>query len=241
MPNNPEWEFTGSNCALKRTRTCHVAYAIESMVASYDAQVRFGLVFYGQQPLYLASGRQPPTGTSVPTCLPGVLNVGLETDGSETICNDPAGCAITPDWIVPVTGTSETLVAPDGVSKIDYFLSHTLPQSDTPGAATLANIRGTVAEIKNNERRQFIILLTDGDDSCSGDIQTGRDLQLEQVELLWDEGIQTFVIGFGDDVDVNYMDLLGAAGAGQSSCPAGNCYYQANLSSELLTAFDNII
>ena len=127
---------------------------------------------------------------------------------------------------------------------------------DTPMYQAL-NAAGDLAELKTPERRNYVILITDGKQDCciSGDYDDDPDclpasttldpVEAEQniadlvatVSGLGADDIDTFVIGFGDGVDALSLNQMAKAGNTKKSptCndaetdPASplNCYYSA--------------
>ncbi len=128
---------------------------------------------------------------------------------------------------------------------------------DTPMYQAL-NAASDLAELKNPERRNYVILITDGMQDCciSGDYDDEPDClpgstALEPVEAqeniddlvatvmgLGLDQVDTFVIGFGDGVDALSLNQMAMAGSTPKSpdCNAAqtdpaaldNCYYSAS-------------
>lgn len=115
----------------------------------------------------------------------------------------------------------------------------------TPIGAPIALAQKTLASIKVTGRKQFVLLLTDGGETCKS------AAGLPAVQALAKDGVKTFVVGFGGAVDAAELNDLACAGMtapGQkTSCvqsSAGwawngttpNLYYQAQDATSLKKA-----
>ena len=87
--------------------------------------------------------------------------------------------------------------------------------SSTPIGASLDAMVGQ-ATIQDTERRNAILLVTDGIDSCTGDPPAGAAALLAQGI-----SVPTYVVGFGGEVDAGQLTATAAAGG------TGD-YYQAD-------------
>ncbi len=126
---------------------------------------------------------------------------------------------------------------------------------DTPMYQALNNA-AEITALEDLERRNYIILITDGiQDCCNGgdyddepDCNSGQgygtanyfvpeelaENRSDLVRLVGDlkkKGINTFVVGFGDGVDKTTLDQMAVAGGtnkdGCADGAAGDCYYNA--------------
>ncbi len=136
---------------------------------------------------------------------------------------------------------------------IHEALSHLgSPGGFTPTAEVLEQA-SQLPEINDSSRKRFIILLTDGDPTCpdSKDLDHNLNLTVENIESIKAKGVQTFVIGFGQDVSPHRLDRMAQAGgtARQNSTCADPInpslripcnYYDARDSASLNETFDAI-
>jgi MYXO-CTERM domain-containing protein len=145
--------------------------------------------------------------------------------------------------------TGEVVVEPSfGTQKaITAALSEAPPNGGfyTPMAQTLDAI-AELPSMGQADVASYVVLVTDGWQYCiaNGDPDTydpaTRFAPVESVERLNAAGITTFVVGFGEAVDVETLNMMAVtAGTGRAGCDpvAGtNCYYQADSPGELLAA-----
>jgi hypothetical protein len=136
----------------------------------------------------------------------------------------------------------------------------------TPIGQTLKQL-ATLPSMQDTSMRRFVILVTDGAQSCpvglNGNPNEADQIwdvatQVLQVKNLKEQGITTFVIGFGktsmnasgdDGVDAYALNQLalagGTASAGcdpnsENAAAPVNCYYQADGADELVGALEEI-
>lgn len=115
----------------------------------------------------------------------------------------------------------------------------------TPIGAPIDLARQTLSSIKVTGRKQFVLLLTDGGETCK------TAAGLPAVQALAKDGVKTFVVGFGGGVNVAELNDLACAGltapALKTSCvqssagwawngTSANLYYQAQDASSLKKA-----
>ncbi len=86
----------------------------------------------------------------------------------------------------------------------------------TPLGGPLEVARAHLAKTKEASRKQFVLLVTDGGETCPS------AAALPVVQRLAAEGVQTFVVGFGGAVNEAELDNLACAG-GTAPNPATNC------------------
>jgi len=103
------------------------------------------------------------------------------------------------------------------------------PVGGTPIAATLAMLN-SYQPLKDPNRRNFVMLITDGEEFCASNLD---DAVSSAADLL-NNGIRTFVIGFGAGVDPGVLNAIAAAGD-------TNHYYSASNQSDLQTVMSEII
>lgn len=96
----------------------------------------------------------------------------------------------------------------------------------TPIAAATAGATSDLRALNDLDRRNFVVLLTDGMETCDGDpVQAARNAFAEDYPV--------FVIGFGRGVDRGALDRMAdAGGTGRA--------FQANNGRELFEAFNTI-
>ena len=112
------------------------------------------------------------------------------------------------------------------------IVSQTSSGGKTPIAGVIAHLRTThfetLAEEDINKDGQFVLLATDGLDTCDGD-------PVAEIRALHDLGIKTYVLGFGSGASEPVI-LNAMADAGGTTQ-----FYFANTPGELNTAFDSIL
>lgn len=126
-----------------------------------------------------------------------------------------------------------------------------LDQIDPNGATPIAGalqFTGAQSTLHYTPWRSFLLLLTDGEETCSGD-EVRRTVPVQRAAELADAGISTFVIGFGRDVDPSVLNKIAVVGGtartgcnpnSSNSQAADNCYYQAEDTAGLTSALDAI-
>jgi len=116
---------------------------------------------------------------------------------------------------------------------INTVLGNTNPNGFTPIGDTLDGLIN-YAGLEDTTRDNYILLLTDGSETCGGDGVTA-------VTNLFNETpqVKTFVVGFGSGVDATALNDM--AQAGGTALPSGPpYYYQADDAASLNMAFDSI-
>jgi MYXO-CTERM domain-containing protein len=94
----------------------------------------------------------------------------------------------------------------------------------TPIAATLMELN-QYRPLKDVNRRNFIMLITDGEEYCAA--QPGE--AVGQAAVLLQGGIRTYVIGFGSGVDANSLNAIAqAGGTDRGNDGVAPFYYQAD-------------
>lgn len=97
----------------------------------------------------------------------------------------------------------------------------------TPIAAAIAGATGDLRALNDLDRRNFIVLLTDGIETCDGNpVQASANAA--------EEGYNVFVIGFGGGVDRGTLNRMAEVGGTERA-------YQANNGRELFEAFNAIV
>jgi MYXO-CTERM domain-containing protein len=96
--------------------------------------------------------------------------------------------------------------------------------------------------------KSYVVVITDGWQWCDPYEATTRFAPVDSVGLLNDAGITTFVVGFGDGVDVETLNMMAInAGTERTGCDVNNpgaggdaCYYQADSAAELVAALMDV-
>jgi hypothetical protein len=130
-----------------------------------------------------------------------------------------------------VPGPVAVPIGDQRAAQIATSLDMNRPGGRTPigGVLTAA---GMVPELADAMRANYVMLVTDGTETCNGNGVTAATQNLMQ------RGIKTFVVGFGGEVDA--MNLSDIATAGGTPRPGATKYYQADDAQGLLAAFNLI-
>lgn len=142
--------------------------------------------------------------------------------------------------LFPAGGGNQTQCVPGPVAvtvgdmraaQIATALNMNMPGGKTPigGVLTAA---GLVPELADPMRANYVMLVTDGTETCNGNGVTAA------TNNLANKGIKTFVIGFGADVDAANLSAIAVAGG--TPRPGATKYYQADDAPGLLAAFNQI-
>lgn len=92
------------------------------------------------------------------------------------------------------------------------------PGGKTPLGAVVKTAHD-VAALKDPTRSNFVLMVTDGMETCRGDV-------VDEVEKLFDNNVKTYVIGFGDEVSARTLTAMATeGGTARASFPR---YYQAD-------------
>ena len=118
---------------------------------------------------------------------------------------------------LPAIGGAECstqLVVPMGLGTsgaITNALTTMAPQLDygTPIGGALTSALGTFAKTKTPNRKQYILLVTDGGECCSCNT---NDYDVSMAQKLYEAGVETYVVGFGGDDDPVLLNDLACAG-----------------------------
>ncbi|MBI3074223.1 MAG: VWA domain-containing protein [Deltaproteobacteria bacterium] len=136
-------------------------------------------------------------------------------------------------------------VAPNNWSPIQTALSALRTTGATPMIAAL-NAAIQLPSLRFAARRNFVVLLTDGQESCASNSTNGP---VTAVTALANDGIKTFVVGFGGAVSPTTLNkMANAGGTARAGCnpnstsatATNNCYYQADDPTSLTAALDAI-
>ncbi len=130
-----------------------------------------------------------------------------------------------------VAGPTAVTVGDRKASAIAAALDQNAPGGNTPIGGVLTSA-GLVPELVDATRANYVMLVTDGTETCNGN---GVQAAADNLAM---KGIKTFVIGFGGQVDAtNLADLATAGGTPRPGTPK---YYQADDAPGLLAAFNLI-
>lgn len=83
--------------------------------------------------------------------------------------------------------------------------------------------------IRDSDRDNFILLVTDGKATCRNPVPFVRQLRAQTPS------VRTFVVGFGANVDASELEAM--AKAGGTPRPGAKSYYQANDAKQMQSAF----
>jgi hypothetical protein len=138
-----------------------------------------------------------------------------------------ADCEVASDIEIPIADLNATAIAD--------FIDGQWAAGNTPTLQALENAAAHYQSIPVNPAGQFVILATDGAPNCG----FPPDASVVQLGELAGAGIQTFVLGVGDSIDLtldaNLNDMAQAGGVPRSSGPP--YYYPAANVQELEDAF----
>jgi hypothetical protein len=113
---------------------------------------------------------------------------------------------------------------------ISQVLDANSPSGKTPIGAVLNACVG-VPELNDAARANYVMLVTDGVETCNGDGEA-------VTRSLFAKSVKTYVVGFGNSVDPNSLARMArAGGTARTGSPQ---YFQADDAVALSTAFDQI-
>ena len=169
--------------------------------------------------------------------------ISLAISAIDTITKSPTDTSLRFGLqVLPAIGGAECstqLVVPLGLGNghaIQSALGAMSPQLDygTPIGDAFAAVKTTLAASKQNGRKQYVLLITDGGECCSCGT-TDNDIALAQQ--LHAAGVETFVVGFGGDDDPVLLNNLACAGhtatnfATDCTCQGDACALSSSVSS----------
>jgi von Willebrand factor type A domain len=134
-----------------------------------------------------------------------------------------------PDDCLP--GPVAVPVANMSAAAVGSALGMNGPGGKTPIGAVLT-AAGMVSSLADPMRANYVMLVTDGSETCQGNGVMAATTNLAQ------KGIKTFVIGFGSGVDAQNLSAIAVAGG--TPRPGNPKYYQADDAVGLQTAFNQI-
>jgi hypothetical protein len=131
------------------------------------------------------------------------------------------------------------------VSTIRSLVNSLVPEGGTPTGESLQ--KAEAAQMMHDATRlSFVVLLTDGVPTCpNGDgfdeTQADADLAVSAVQTLRASGIDTFVIGLGENINSSNPGLLNEMAIEGGRARSGTVkYYEANSFDDLKAAFAEI-
>ena len=127
-------------------------------------------------------------------------------------------------------GAVDVPVGDNAFGAIATSLSATAPTGGTPIASTLQAAL-TYLKGADPKKTKYVLLVTDGGESCSGD-------PLAAVKALLAAQIKTYVVGFGSEVDALLLGDMAQAGGTATGTGVG--YYQANDQVQLVKALESV-
>lgn len=137
-------------------------------------------------------------------------------------------------------------IADDAAPLIASLVDAFLPWGGTPTGESLQNARSYFQQLADNERQNFVMLVTDGMPTCpNGGGHNTNDadsqLALQAVGELAGDAVGTFVIGLGEDLNASNPQLLNDMAVAGGHPRAGTVkYHPASSLDELEAAFDEI-
>ena len=127
------------------------------------------------------------------------------------------------------TGQVNVGVGPSSGGAIVGMLSSAYPEGDTPIALSMDAARSYMQQI-NSGKPQYVILITDGKETCQ---PASVNSPPAAASKLLQNGVKTYVVGFGSGVDPSSLtDTAMAGGTGQ--------YYQADNLGQLQSVLKTI-
>ncbi|HWM84676.1 MAG TPA: VWA domain-containing protein [Kofleriaceae bacterium] len=151
------------------------------------------------------------------------VRFGLSMYASVT---NPGGTACNP-------GDIDVDIGDNTAQAIQNAYTSTDAETNTPIGSTL-QARVGYAGLADTAHPNFVLLLTDGAETCAGNGEAAVTALRNQTPE-----VRTFVVGFGDEVDQNALNDMATAGG--TALPANPGYYQADDAQALSDAFESII
>jgi hypothetical protein len=147
--------------------------------------------------------------------------------------------------IFPAAGCDSQLVSEPAYrtkAKIEMALNAQGPDGLTPSASAMRDALA-LKSLRDPDREQYVVLITDGGPGCSGGIDTcpGTVNQID-VGAKANPPVFTFVVGFGGGLDTTAKQCMTQmATAGGKPAPTTDKYYKADNAAELNLALSEIV
>jgi Mg-chelatase subunit ChlD len=146
--------------------------------------------------------------------------------------------------IFPNSGCDSQLVtepAYKSKSSIIAAINAQGPNGSTPSAVAIMNARA-LKTLKDPDRKQFIIFITDGAPGCSGADTCPGTVSEVLAANMQKPSINTFVVGFGNGLSASDKQCMGQlADAGGKPAMSADRFYKADSADELNKALADII
>ncbi len=142
------------------------------------------------------------------------------------------GLLLYPDGDACAAGMVSTPVNVDSNAAIATSLAATTPDGSTPTHSSLGNALTYFEGATVNPNGRYVLLATDGEPNCAGGADA-VDESVTAITALHTAGIRTFVLGFGNGVNVSTLQAMADAGGHDQ-------YYAADSPAELEAALDAI-
>lgn len=157
----------------------------------------------------------------------GKIRFGLATFPNKT--STTPKCVQTSPLLAPALGNEQTVA--------------TLLTANRPDAPCITNIdegmkqAGAEPSLFTQERRSFVLLITDGEQSnnCNGGTATADPLTVQYIKALYDQKVPTYVVGFDIGSNAQAQKSLNsfAQAGGLPNTNGTTMYYPANNEAEL--------
>ncbi len=140
------------------------------------------------------------------------------------------GLTLFPDQ-TPFSCRQGDIPVPVGLNQADAVVEHMDAPTSRPSSEGLTNTYGAIQQafmyedLRNSSRLHAVLLVTDGQTTCgNGQFLTQTDM----VGRMWrDDGIRTFVVGFGAYADDETLSDLALAGGAPAA--GATAYYEAGI------------
>jgi hypothetical protein len=138
---------------------------------------------------------------------------------------------------------NEVSIALDNHAAIDAVYGSANPQDETPTGESLAQVADAL-EAFDAPGPKIIILATDGEpDTCAQpNPQNGQAVSIAAAQDAEGRGMQTYVLGVGNEVGEDHLQDMANAGVGLAVGGGDNApFYQPQNKADLIDAFNTII
>lgn len=142
-------------------------------------------------------------------------------------------------------GAPTNVIPPGANNEIPVELGVQVVSADgaTPINASINQIQAA-NYLRDPNHPNYLLLISDGGETCEG--QTPRDMVNQDTrnrigQMFSRDNIGTFVVGFGNGVDVNWLNQFANAGGYPNTAPGSNAFYAAGDATALETALGTIL